>query len=200
LAELLCLKQQLINKFTHKKHTQKNMKKLLLSFALIAGLTYAASAQTEGAVRKLSIGAEFGFPTGSNSDELLVGGTAQFELPVAKSLNITFTTGYLSDQITGDSRDLLKALGIQTSFGFVPIKAGAKYYFGKNFYGAGEVGAIVSTESGGGTAFAFGPTLGTSFSVSDKSSIDLGVRFETWAKNGGNSSFLGLRAAFAFGL
>jgi opacity protein-like surface antigen len=176
------------------------MKKLLLSLALVAGLTYAASAQTEGAVKKISIGPEFGLPTQGGSDEILLGGTVQFELPIAKSLNLTFNTGYISDMITGDSKDLLEAFGIQTSFGFVPLKAGAKYYFGKNFYAAGEVGAAISTESGGGTAFAFGPGLGASFSVSEKSSLDFGVRYENWAKNGSTSGFIGLRAALAFGL
>jgi opacity protein-like surface antigen len=176
------------------------MKKLLLSFALVAGLTYAASAQTEGAVRKLSIGAEFGLPTQSGSDELLIGGSLMFEQPIAKSLNLTLSAGYISDMITGDSKDILQSLGIKTSFGFVPLKAGAKYYFGKNFYGAAEAGAAISTEEGVGTAFAFGPTLGASFSVSDKSSLDFGVRYENWSKDGNNSGFIGLRAAFAFGL
>jgi opacity protein-like surface antigen len=176
------------------------MKKLLLSLALVAGLGFAASAQTEGAVRKLSVGAEFGFPTESGSkDQLIAGGSLQFEQPVAKSLNLTLSAGYLSSMYTGDTKDAFKALGIPTSFGFIPVKAGAKYYFGGNFYGAGEVGAAFSTEEGGETAFAFAPTLGASFSVSDKSSLDLGVRYETWSNNG-SSSFLGLRAAFAFGL
>lgn len=176
------------------------MKKLLLSLAMVAGLGLAASAQTEGAVRKLSVGADFGFPTGSGSeDQLFVGGSLQFEQPVAKALNLTLSAGYLANMVTGDTKDAYKALGIPTSFGFIPVKAGAKYYFGGNFYGAGEVGAAFSTEEGGETAFAFAPTLGASFSVSDKSSLDFGVRYETWSNNG-SSSFLGLRAAFAFGL
>lgn len=175
------------------------MKKLLLSLALVAGLAYGASAQTEGAVKKLSIGAEFGIPT-KGSDELLVGGSLQFEQPVAKSLNLTLSAGYIADMITGDSKEILKAMGLKTSYGFVPLKAGAKYYFGNYFYGAGEVGAAISTESGGGTAFAFAPTLGASFSVSDKSALDFGVRYENWSRDGNSSGFFGLRAAFSFGL
>jgi opacity protein-like surface antigen len=176
------------------------MKKLLLSFALVAGLTYAASAQTEGAVRKLSIGAEVGLPTEKNSDLIIAGGSLQFEQPIAKSLNLTISGGYLSLNATGDSRDYLEASGLKKSTGIVPLKAGAKYYFGGNFYGAGEVGAAISTEEGGGTAFAFAPTLGASFSVSDKSSLDFGLRYENWSRNGNSSGIIGLRAAFAFGL
>ncbi len=176
------------------------MKKLLLSLALVAGLGFAASAQTEGAVRKLSIGAEFGIPTESNSDTFILGGSLQFEQPIVKSLNFTVSAGYLSLMATGDTKDLLKAAGAQTSFGVVPLKAGAKYYFGGNFYAAGELGAAISTEDGGGTAFVVAPTLGASFSVSDKSSLDFGLRYENWSKNNDSSGFMGLRVAYAFGL
>ena len=176
------------------------MKKLILSLALITGLTYAASAQTEGAVRKLSVGAEFGLPTEKNSDEILVGGSLQFEQPVAKSLNVTVSAGYLSDMYTGDAKDALKAAGFKTSYGFVPLKAGAKFYFGGNFYGAGEVGAAIGTDDGTGTALILAPTLGASFSVADKSSLDFGLRYENWSKDGNSTGFIGLRAAFAFGL
>ncbi|MFI5452486.1 hypothetical protein ACHMWN_10040 [Pedobacter sp. UC225_61] len=177
------------------------MKKLVLSLALVAGLGFAASAQTEGAVRKLSIGAEAGLPVGDNSkDNMLAGGSLQFEQPVAKSLNLTVSGGYLSHFLTGDTKDIAKAAGFPTSEGIVPLKAGVKYYFGGNFYAAGEVGAAISTENGGGTALALAPTLGASFSVSDKSSLDFGLRYENWSKDGNSFGFMGLRAAFAFGL
>ncbi|MEE1944999.1 hypothetical protein VRU48_07770 [Pedobacter sp. KR3-3] len=176
------------------------MKKLLLSLALVAGLGFAASAQTEGAVRKLSIGAEFGLPTEKNSDSFIVGGSLQYEHPIAKSFNLTGSAGYLSTMATGDTKDALKALGLKTSYGSIPVKAGGKYYFGGNFYGAGEVGAVFSTETGGGTAFTFAPTLGASFSVADKSSLDFGLRYENWSRSGNSAGFIGLRAAYAFGL
>lgn len=175
------------------------MKKVLLSLLMVAGLGLAANAQTEGAVQKLSIGAEFGIPTAKNSNTLIVGGSLQYEHPVAKSLNITGSAGYLSSMATGDTKDLLKAAGFKTSFGSIPVKAGAKYYFGGNFYGAGELGAVFSTEEGGATAFTFAPTVGASFSVAEKSSLDFGLRYETWSNNG-SASFLGLRVAYAFGL
>lgn len=168
------------------------MKKLVLSLALVAGLGFAANAQTEGAVKKLSIGAEVGLPTNEGSkDFLFVGGSLQVEFPVAKSLNLTGSAGYTSFTYTGS--------GASLSAGFVPLKAGAKYYFGGNFYAAGEVGASISTETGGNTSFAYAPGLGASFSVSPKSSLDFGLRYETWS-NDGSISFVGLRAAYAFGL
>lgn len=177
------------------------MKKLLLSFALVAGLGLAANAQTEGAARKLSIGAEFGFPTGDGSENLMiVGGSLQYEHPVAKSFNLTGSAGYLSTMLTGDAKTAAKALGFSTSYGTIPLKAGGKYYFGGNFYGAAELGAAISTETGGSTAFVYSPGIGASFSVAPKSSLDFGVRYENWSADGGTSRFIGLRAAYAFGL
>jgi len=176
------------------------MKKLLFSLALVAGLGLAANAQTEGAVRKISIGPEFGFPTGSNSkDNMIIGGTIQYEHPVAKSFNLTLNSGYLVNTLTGDTKKAYEALGLQTTAGVIPVKAGGKYYFGGNFYGAAELGAAISTETGGSTAFAYAPGVGASFSLADKSSLDFGVRYETWSNNG-SASFLGLRLALAFGL
>lgn len=183
------------------KLTKNTMKKLLLSLALVAGLGFAASAQTEGAVRKLSIGAEFGLPVGDFSDDnMFAGGSLQYEHPVAKSLNLTISGGYLANFLTGDLKTVAEALGSKTSFGYIPLKAGAKYYFGGNFYAAGEVGASIGTTDGVGTAFAFAPGLGASFSVADKSSLDFGLRYENWSQDGGSRGFVGLRAAYAFGL
>lgn len=173
------------------------MKKLLLSLALVAGLGFAASAQTEGAVRKLSIGAEFGLPIGDFGDVYSVGfgGSLQYEHPIAKSLNLTGSAGFL----TFTPKKELKDLGAD-NFGVIPVKVGAKYYFGGNFYGAGELGAGFGTNDGSKTAFIYAPTLGASFSVADKSSIDLGIRYEGHSVSGGTLSFIGIRAAYAFGL
>jgi len=169
------------------------MKKLLLSLTFVAGLGFAASAQTEGAVRKLSIGADAGLLTEKGSKDLMMaGGSLQFEQPIAKSLNLTGSAGYMSLFSTAE--------GASGNIGFIPVKAGAKYYFGGNFYGAGELGASFSAEKNGNTGFLYAPTLGASFSIADKSSLDFGIRYENWSYEGGTTSFVGLRAAFAFGL
>ncbi|WP_316832187.1 hypothetical protein [Pedobacter aquatilis] len=169
------------------------MKKVLLSLLMVAGLGFAASAQTEGAVQKLSVGAEFGLPTEKGAkDFLYLGGSLQYEHPVAKDLNLTGSAGYLSLTYTGQ--------GSFPSIGLIPVKAGAKYYFGGNFYGAAELGAVFGTETGSTTLFTVAPTLGASFSVSEKSNLDFGLRYENLSGNGGSTGFVGLRAAWAFGL
>jgi hypothetical protein len=173
------------------------MKKVLLSLLMVAGLGFAASAQTEGAVNKISVGPDFLLPVGDNTNGLSLGygGSVMGEFNVAKSLNLTVSGGYISVA----PEKALKDAGF-TNSGVIPLKAGAKYYFGGNFYGAGELGAAIFTEKNSGTAFSYAPTIGASFSVADKSSIDLGVRYEGWSKNSTTLSFIGIRAAFAFGL
>lgn len=175
------------------------MKKTML-FMLLAFAGYFAKAQTQGAVEKLSIGADFGLPTRQFSHSIIAGASIQYERPIAKALNLTANAGYSSVIVTGSLRNYLKSTGASTSTGVVPLKIGGKYYFGGIFYGGAELGAAINTGLGGGASFIYAPSFGTSFSVGSKSSLDFGLRYENWSKNGSSSSFIGLRTAFAFGL
>jgi opacity protein-like surface antigen len=172
------------------------MKKLLLlSLMAVAFATTTVSAQTKG-TSKFSVGAEFGLPVGdfSSISEVGFGGSLAYQHAVADKLYLTGNAGYLS--FTG--KDL--GFGIKLNTQWIPVKAGAKYFFANNFYGAAELGAVFSAGEGqSGNAFAYAPSLGMEFPVADKTSIDVGVRYEGWANNG-TLSFFGLRAALNFGL
>lgn len=171
------------------------MKKSLLLFPVLFFLILTAKAQTQGAVQKLSIGAEIALPTSlGTKDLLLAGGSLQYEYPVGKSVSVTGSGGYISLFSTDKN--------VPGNVGFIPVKAGIKYYFGNSFYAATELGATIGTDEGVGTGLAFSAGLGTSLAVSPKSNVDLGVRFETWPQHGSfsNLSFVGFRAAYAFGL
>ena len=89
---------------------------------------------------------------------------------------------------------MTKAFTGKSSFGFVPLKVGVKYYFDQGFFGEGQVGAAISTQSGGGTAFAYAPGIGYSF----PGGFEAGVRYEGWSKDGGTTSQANLRLAFNF--
>jgi hypothetical protein len=168
------------------------MKKISLAIVALVILGLNANAQTEGAVQKLSIGADIALPTTEGSKNiLLAGGSVYYEHPIAKSLNLTGSLGYLSMFSTEKN-----ASG---SLGFTSIKLGGKYYFGKNYYGALQAGATIQREGGIGY-FAYSPSLGASFSVSSRSSLDFGLRYENWSKDGGSLGLMGLRIAYAFGL
>ena len=167
------------------------MKKVSLMIAILL-LFAKADAQIREA--KLGIGADFGFPmTGFTEDaEYGVGGSLFYQQPAATNLNITVNVGYLRF----NGKQTIGTLRYRQSF--IPVKAGARYFLGDYLYGGAEIGAILPATSGQNTAFAYGPNLGAEFPVSDKGSIDIGLRYESWLRNNGNVSFLGLRAGFNF--
>ncbi len=175
------------------------MKKLLLSLALVAGLGLAVNAQDKkdpamgGA--KIGVGADFAFPMGNfaNGTDFGVGGSLNFQTPIASQLNFVGEAGYLSFMSKKN------ILGNTTSFGTIPLKAGLRYFLAENFYAQGQVGAAISTATGGGTSFLYAPSVGVEFPVADKMAIDLGARYEGWSNNG-SLSFIGIRAALNFGM
>jgi len=171
------------------------MKKLLLLTA-VAGLFAFSSVNAQTKTPKLSIGAEFAFPMGTFGDfnNLGYGGSLQYQHPVAPSLLVTGSAGYTVFKAKDE-------FGGATS-GAIPVKAGARYYFGENFFAGAELGAAFSTESGEGnsTAFVYAPGIGIDYPVSDKGSIELGARYEGWSANSNTNGFIGLRLAYNFGL
>lgn len=167
-------------------------KTILLMFLAFAG--YVANAQTQGAVKKISIGAEVVLPINEGSSGTLgLGASLKYEFPVAPSLNLTASAGYVNIFSTES--------GASGSINMIPLKAGAKYYFGKCFYGATELGASILTGDGDSvTAFTFAPGLGVSFASKSKNNVDIGLRYENLSANGGSLSLLGLRIGYNFGL
>ncbi|TWR27051.1 hypothetical protein FPZ42_08440 [Mucilaginibacter achroorhodeus] len=163
------------------------MKKLFFVLAIIAGTAFTASAQSSSSGH-FSIGFDGGFPVGSSSDvySVVLGGNLKYEQPIASATYFTVSAGYSSLKV----KDVFGG----GSLGYVPLKAGIKYYFnGAGFYGEGQLGAAISTESGGGTAFAYSPGIGYTID----GGFDLGVRYEGWSKNG-TFSQIGFRVGYNF--
>jgi opacity protein-like surface antigen len=178
------------------------MKKVFLLTA-IAGLFAFSSVKAQKDVAmtgpKLGIGAEFAFPMGDFGDgyKLGYGGSLTYQHPIASNLNLTGNAGYLD--FTGKEVSVMGVTFKNPSIGFIPVKAGLRYFLAENIFVNGELGAVFSTKSGVGTAFAYSPGIGVEFPVADKSTIELGGRYEGWSNNG-TSSFIGLRLAYNFGL
>ncbi|WP_285054970.1 outer membrane beta-barrel protein [Pedobacter ginsengisoli] len=178
------------------------MKKLILLTAIAGIFTFSTVKAQDAAMSgpKLGIGAEFGFPMGDFGDgyKFGVGGSLLYQHPIADKLNLTGSAGYLSFQ----GKDIDTEIGTISlgSAGFIPVKAGLRYFLAENIYVGGELGAVFATGDGAsGTAFAYAPGVGVEFPVADKSTIELGGRYEGWS-NDGTSSFIGLRLAWNFGL
>lgn len=175
------------------------MKKLFILTA-VAGLFAFSSVNAQTKAPKLSVGAEFAFPMGDFGDvaDFGYGGSLQYQHPVAANLLLTGSAGYTSFKFKDYT-----ALGVTYkggNSGTIPVKAGARYYFGENFFAGAELGAGFSTEDNGTTAFIYSPGVGVDFPVSDKSTIELGARYEAWSAKSTTNGFIGLRAAFNFGL
>ncbi len=163
------------------------MKKVLLATMLFVGIAVSGFAQKGGS--NFSVGVEAGLPVGdvSNAYNFVIGGSLKYEAPIATGTNFTLTAGYSSFQGKTVAGFKFPAIG------FIPVKAGIKYFLADAFYGEAQLGAAFSTQSGGGTAFAYSPGIGYKFS----DVIDLGVRYEAWSKNG-TTSQIGARLGFSF--
>lgn len=164
------------------------MKKLALILTVLCGLSVTSFAQSA----KTSIGFEAGLPVGDakNVYDAVIGGSLKYDLPIATSTYFTISAGY-SAFLTND---VTEAFTGKSSFGFVPVKAGIKYFFDQGFYGEGQLGAVFSTQNNGGTAFAYAPGIGYAF----PGGFDLGARYEGWSKDGGTTGQATLRLAFNF--
>lgn len=175
------------------------MKKLLLLTA-VAGLFAFTSVNAQTRAPKFSVGAEFAFPMGDFGDvaDFGFGGSLQYQHPVAANLLLTGSAGYTSFKFKDITEGGITFEG--GNAGYIPVKAGARYYFGESFFAGAELGASFSTEDEGSTAFVYSPGIGVDFPVSDKGSIELGARYEGWSYDGGTNSFIGLRLAYNFGL
>jgi hypothetical protein len=171
------------------------MKKLFLTLALLGGVIFSCLAQTTTTSTKqeskFSIGVDAGLPTGTAADvyNFAIGGSLKYDVAAATDLFVTFSAGYEAFLV----KSSLTSLGAKSSSGFIPLKAGLKYYFSEGFFGEAQVGAAISTESGGGTAFAYAPGIGYSFD----GGFEVGARYEGWSKNG-TIGQAALRVAFSF--
>lgn len=168
---------------------------LLLTAAML-------QAQNNAAFSKISLGFVMGFPTGKTAKVYVngYGGSFKAEYNILRSLNLTGSVGYQAFRYRDDVKKRLEYNQEETQpDGVVPIKLGAKYYFGEIYYAALELGAANTLDNGITSSFSYGPTLGVFLPFSKSYGADLGLRYEGWKGNGAQVSFFGLRAAFAIG-
>jgi hypothetical protein len=174
------------------------MKKLLFTLIILGGITACCFGQEVSTAPpkpsndgvKFNIGAEAGLPLGeiSNIYSFVIGGSVKVEIPTFNRTYLTLSAGYNSWMVKSDLKDLFGS-----STGFVPLKAGIKYYADSNFFLEGQAGIVFSTETDGGHAFVFSPGIGYTFN----GGFEAGLRYEGW-NNEGTTSQLGLRLAYRF--
>jgi hypothetical protein len=175
------------------------MKKKLLVLAVLATAAFSSFAQTKQGA-KLSIGADFGLPTGQ-ADQIysaVIGASIKLELPVNNNgFNFIVNTGF--------SNFIVKSAysGYVLSANYVPVEIGGKYYVDPRFYFEGDLGVsfnVNSNYSASRAAFVYAPGIGLSFPNASGSGLDASLRYEGRAEPGGTISQVALRLAYKFGL
>jgi hypothetical protein len=193
------------------------MKKLFLLAAISAATVFTTvSAQKRTTARSplFSVGLDVSAPVGDakNFYGFGFGGSGKIEIPATQSFSITVTAGYTSIYLKDNIKNTLHTFGYDSKpAGYIPIKAGGKYYIVPEFYVEGEIGAAIgaqrsslgglpslgNTLTGHGTAFAYAPGIGTSLALGGRSAIDIGARYEGWSQNGQLNQGV-LRVAYKF--
>ncbi len=176
-----------------------NMNKIFLFVVLLMCAAFSGVAQRSNTSPQLSIGGEFGMPTGQLSSVYgtAFGASIKLEVPVIKQgLSFTVTGGV--------NAYLLKFYyaGTLHSATYVPLELGGKYYFSKVAYVEGDAGLSFNENSSypaSKTSFVYAPIIGVTAPTNHhKASIDLGLRLESRVESYRTVSQLALRLAYRF--
>jgi hypothetical protein len=170
------------------------MKKIVLMLVLI-GVTALTTLAQKTSGGNFSVGLDLGAITGSYSNvtSLAIGASLKYNHPIADKTFLTGSVGYTYLPYSNEYKVAVFGFVNQSGEGFIPLKAGIKYFFTNVFYGEAQIGAAISTNSGGGAAFAYAPGIGTKFG----SDLDFGIRYEAWSKTS-TISQVALRIAYSF--
>lgn len=144
---------------------------------LLAGsIAHAQLAGTEPYNNKsLSAGFEVALPD-RNSFRVGESESLKAELPLTDMFSVTMTAGYSTFHYKPGSTNGI----IRHPADFVPVKAGAKYFFGDGIYTEGEAGASIETNYDKRERFAFALSPGIIIPTSKHTGVDVGIRFEEW--------------------
>ncbi len=172
----------------------KTITKILATSAAVVALFFSTAANAQ---QKLGVGVSVGIPTAS-THSFAIGGDVRYQIDLDKQLSVPITAGY-----THFSGKEIGSTGYDySSYGYIPLKAGVKYFFdesGSGAYGLAELGASIGTgPSGIGTGFLYVPSVGYSWS----NGLDLGLRYEgnTTKYFDKSLSQVALRIAYGFKL
>ena len=158
----------------------------LASAAAAVALFFSTNANAQSSP-KFGVGVNLGVPTATNGS-FAIGADSRYQFDIDKQLSIPLTVGYTNFSYKGGG-----------NAGYIPLKAGLKYFFndtGAGAYGLAEAGAAFSTNKGGETSFVYSPAIGYSWS----NGLDLAAKYEGLSNNGISNGYVGVRVAYGFKL
>lgn len=165
---------------------------LTVSMVLLSGNALAQERMGRYDIEKatrLGIGLNLGLPA-QNQYDFVIGGDLSIERDFSKVV-----TGMLSAGYTDFSFDNKNDRPFE-SIDFIPVKAGVKIFPGRPFYFSGEAGVAFNANKGLGAAFVYAPGIGFGFN----NGLDVGLRFEDFARDSFGPSQFALRIAYGFKL
>ncbi|CAN5642732.1 hypothetical protein BH11BAC5_BH11BAC5_02610 [soil metagenome] len=170
------------------------MKKIMVCMMVALGTTSLAMAQTDSKF-KFSFGPELSLATGAFSDthSFGIGGSVQAEVLLQEHLYGTATFGIIAYNGKSIPYTSQKATGQI----IMPLRVGAKYFFGGGFYGAAQIGVGILNNYYTGTAFSYSPQLGYEFKTKTDKAIDASFKYDGYSKNG-TLGAVGVRIAYIF--
>jgi len=170
---------------------------ILTLFGLSSTIT---KAQTRSEALRLGIGADIGAPATENTAKLLLGPSLRLQWDFPKRTSLTLTTAYEAfinkDKMAGDTTFIADQ---------IPVKAGAKFFFGKTytFYIQPEAGVSLSAKKNYGNAFVYSGGIG----YVGKKGLDMSLRYEGYEFGDSNTishnerfGIIALRLAYGFRL
>ncbi len=161
-----------------------NMKKLILLLAFSTGFIFSAFAQSSG-FGNFNLGL-YGAEPLKNMRQIFnegIGGSLKYEYRLGNSnfaknvhflnnLYINLESGYEAFSLKTKLQDPFNP----STYSYVPIKAGVKYYPYMGLYAEGQFGKVLYTQHGGGNSNYYSGGFGYSFN----SGFEIGVRYEQW--------------------
>jgi len=148
------------------------MKKLFWLLAvLLLTQTSNLTAQTDNPLR-IGFGISNGIPT-QRTFGYVLGGDVKLQKNITEKVALTASAGFNHYFETKDYKNVEDYPSGPAPWNAIPVKAGVKFFAGKNLYVAGEAGAAFFLE-GGKPAFLWSPSVGVALS----GGLDFSVKYE----------------------
>ncbi len=150
-------------------------------------ITGAFAQNKDGHTTRLGIALGIGVPTKSNTADLILAPDLRVQHDLSQRTSLTLTTGYYAFLGKPEINN------VKVGSDLIPLKAGAKFFFGDTYYFQPEVGVGFSTKKNGGNPFIYAPSLGYA-----NNKWDIALRYEGFEYSGGSNGMVALRLAYAF--
>lgn len=136
---------------------------------------------------RLGFGMGLGVPTKSAMGDIVIAPDLRLQYDLGERTSLTLTTGYYGfigkPEIAGE----------KVGSDLIPLKAGAKFFFGNTFYVQPEAGISFSTKENYGNPFTWAPSLGYA-----NNKWDFALRYEGFEYENSSTGMVALRVAYAF--